>query len=169
MIVAGPGYISHKQLPLVSDIFYHGKLTYLLPTGTNPDEWKTVIGFPDYCYQNSIAFPQIIWDMCKLYFENNENAVKAINMLEPLRSDLIRLAATIYPRGRVQIESVLTLLERYPVLLERFDELVFDRSLAARELLSHVLYEIFLVEGYKGAVDYLQFNTRTPDRFFSAC
>ena len=73
-----PSYLNKYCLPYASDIFYHGHLTYFLPTGFMPQEMKTVFEFPQYCRSRAIALPNIIWDMCKLYFENDIEANECV-------------------------------------------------------------------------------------------
>jgi len=165
MSVVGPGYLSHNCLPYASDIFYHGNLIYLLPTGFHPIELNSVIEFPTYCYDHSIAFPEIIWEMCSLYFENSKDATEALDIIEPLRGRFIQIIATSYPRGRTAIRSAKQLLVANPSLQECFEKTAFDLRFAARELLSHVLFEVFIEEGYKGAVKYLRANSKEPEEF----
>lgn len=165
MIVVGPGYLNHNCLPYASDIFYHRNLIYLLPTGFHPIELHSVSGFPRYCYDHSIAFPKIIWEMCSLYFENGIAAKEALDIIEPLRERFINIIATIYPRGRTAIRSAKQLLMEHPLLQECFERTPFDIRFAARELLSHVLFEVFIEEGYKGAVKHLRANSEKPEEF----
>jgi hypothetical protein len=163
MVVVGPGYLNHNCLPYASDIFYHKNLIYLLPTGFHPIEMNSVIEFPSYCYDHSIAFPKIIWEMCSLYFDNSKAANEALDIIEPLRGKFIKIVATSYPRGRTAIRSAKRLLMVHPSLQECFERTAFDIRFAARELLSHVLFEVFLEDGYKGAVKYLRANSEKPE------
>jgi len=166
VIVVGPGYLSPNCLPYASDIFYHKKLTYLLPTGFHPVELKAVIEFPRYCFDHSIAFPEILWEMCSLYFDNSKAAQEALDIIEPLRGSFIQIIATIYPRDRAAIKSAKQLFMAHPSLQECFRKTDFDMRFAARELLSHVLFEIFMEGGYEGAVNYLRVNSKNPEEFF---
>lgn len=165
MIVVGPGYLSPKNLPYASDIFYHRNLVYLLPIGFHPIELRSVSEFPRYCYDRSIALPEIIWEMCKLYFENSRDAKEAFDLIEPLRGRFISIIATVYPRDVTAITNTKRLLIEYPVLDQCFKNMPLDMRFAARELLSHVLYEVFIKEGYKGAVEYLRENSENPEEF----
>jgi len=163
MVIVGPGYLNQKCLPYASDVFYHDRLIYFLPTGFHPLELHSVLEFPRYCYDNSIALPGIIWEMCNLYFENGKAATESINLIEPLRKKFVTIAGAIYSRDRSAIDKSRKLLAEHPLLYEGFQKTAFDLRFAARELLSHVLFEIFIQEGYKGAVEYFRANTNNPD------
>jgi hypothetical protein len=60
MVVVAPGYLNEKSLPYASDIFYHNKLLYFLPTGFHPIELNSVGLFPDFCKSHEVAMPQIL-------------------------------------------------------------------------------------------------------------
>jgi hypothetical protein len=163
MAIVGPGYLNLNYLPNASDIFYHEKLIYFLPTGFHPIELNSIIEFPSYCFDKSIALPSIIWDMCNLYFECDKAAEECLDIIEPLREKFVKIIATIYPRDWSAIDDSRKLLVKYPLLYENFKKTVFDLQFAARELLSHVLYEIFILEGYNGAIKYLRANSKNPE------
>lgn len=165
MVVVGPGYLSPNSLPYASDIFYHRNLIYLLPTGFHPIELHSVSEFPRYCYDHSIALPEIIWEMCEMYFENTSAAKEAFDIIEPLKGRFISIITTIYPRDITAITDTQRLLIEYPLIEETFQNMPFDIRLAARELLSHVLYEVFIEEGFEGAVEYLRVNSEKPEQF----
>lgn len=165
MLIICPGYLNDISLPLASDILYHKKLLYFLPTGFHPIELHSVAGFPSYCLQNSIALPSIIWEMCNLYFENGKVAIDCIDKIEPLRGKSITIAASSYARSRKMINESKKILNTHTELFELFKAVELDLRFAARELLSHVLFEIFLDVGLKGAIEYLQDNSRKPEDF----
>lgn len=56
-----PDYLCHNTLPYASDIFYHRKIVYTLPTGFHSEETNAVINFPEYCKKNSIFLNDIVW------------------------------------------------------------------------------------------------------------
>lgn len=147
-------------MPYASDIFYHGHLTYFLPTGFMPQEMKTVFEFPQYCRSRAIALPNIIWDMCKLYFENDIEANECVDILDPLRKEHITFALCVYPRNIEMINEAKEFINQHPSLLGIFERTEIDLKFAARELLSHVLYEVVLEKGIPGAVDYLRINSK---------
>ena len=165
MLVVAPGYLNERCLPYASDIFYHKRLLYFLPTGFHPLELHSISVFPQYCYGRSVTMPTLIWEMCNLYFENSKRAVVCLEILEPLRKQHILVATTSYPRDRTAIELVLTMLRNHPELLSAFFATDLDLPFASRELLSHVLFEIFLDEGYQGSIKYLRDHANSPDSF----
>src|SRR5271157_4229436 len=165
MIVVAPGYLNEKSLPYASVIFYHNQLLYFLPTGFHPIELKNVGLFPEFCRSHGIAMPQLLWTMCDLYFQNSKSASDCINILEPFRKKHVVIAMASYPRDRTAINAAQRLLLENPRLLSTFEIIDLDFRLLAREILSHVLYEIFIEEGYKGAIDYFRANASTPDQF----
>lgn len=165
MVIVGPGYLNHKSLPYASDIFYHKRLIYFLPTGFLPVELRSVLEFPGYCHNNSIALPGIIWEMCKLYFENSKDTRESLDIIEPLRKEFIGIAISGYPRNRIAIDKTKRLLAEHPSLYETFKKTGVDLQFAASELLSHVLFEVFHEEGYKPAIEYLRANSKNPDDF----
>jgi hypothetical protein len=85
MLVVAPGYLNEHCLPYASDIFYHKRLLYFLPTGFHPLELHSIALFPQYCHEHSVVMPKLIWEMCHLYFENSKRAVGCLDILEPLR------------------------------------------------------------------------------------
>jgi hypothetical protein len=73
MLVVAPGYLNEHCLPYASDIFYHKRLLYFLPTGFHPLELHSISLFPQYCYGHSVAVPKLIWEMCNLVVLENNN------------------------------------------------------------------------------------------------
>jgi hypothetical protein len=165
MLIVAPGYLSDRTLPFVSDIFFHEKLLYFLPTGFHPLELHAVGGFPHYCHEHSVALPAILWEMCKLYFQNSPVAVKCLEALEPLRNKFVFIASTSYARDRQAIAASEKTIKDHPVLFECFKSTDFDLRFISRELLSHLLFEIFIEDGYNGTVTYLQDKSQSPDDF----
>lgn len=165
MILVGPNYLNSKILPFASDIFYHKKIGYLLPTGFHPTEINSVLEFPNYCKLNSIALPSLVWKMCDLYFENTRQALEASDILKPLHNDFITLIQTSYPRNRAIIDETKKFIKDNPKLLECFERTSIDLCFISREVLSHILFEIFIEEGYRGVVQYIRENFRTEDDF----
>ena len=100
MLLVAPGYLNERSLPYVSDVFYHDRVLYFLPTGFHPLELNSVALFPDYCYGHSIPMPQLIWTMCGLYFQNSRPASECIEILEPLRKKHVAIAIASYSRDR---------------------------------------------------------------------
>ena len=165
MIFVGPEYLNDETLPYISDLLYHERLLYSLPVGFHPIEINSVIEFPSYCSNHSIALPKIIWDMCHLYFENSKASISAIKKIEPLRNGPITIVMLSYPRNRAAIEETANMIKENPIFIEEFKKVNMDKRFLARELLSHVLYEVFLEEGFQGAIAYLQEKAKTPDDF----
>ncbi|AMU86005.1 hypothetical protein [Dehalococcoides mccartyi] len=158
--VVCPTYLNRENLPYAADIFYHGKITYFLPTGFHPLELQSVFEFPSYCRARSIAFPSIIWEMCKLYFENSIEAKDCIDILEPIKREHIVIAAPVYNRDIREIQETKQFMHKYPQLLEIFKSTEINLKFASRELMGHVLYENILEKGSAGSVEYLRRNCR---------
>ena len=110
--ILAPSYLSLTTLPLASDIFYHSRIIYTLPTGFVPLEVHAVAGFPEYCKSRQIALPKIIWNMCDAYFRCAEVASKAADILRPLRKRHILIVAPIYSRDTEAIDEAKVLLRR---------------------------------------------------------
>lgn len=162
--VVGPTYLNKNCLPFAADVFYHGKTTYFLPTGFHPLELQSVIEFPGYCKTRLIALPRVIWEMCRLYFENDIEAEECAEILKPLRKDHIIIAASIYNRDIKTINETKQFMQRYPQLFSIFMSTEFNLNFAARELMGHVLYENILENGLPGSVKYIRKNsTRVND------
>jgi hypothetical protein len=165
MAIIGPGYLNPKSLPYASDIFYHQNLTYFLPTGFHPVEINSVIEFPGYCHQNSIALPAVIWEMPQHYFSSAKASIEAAEVLEPLRNKVVKFVQPIYPRDRKIIEKTKLEILENPILLEKFKLADLDIQLISRELLSHILYELFLEVGFPGAIEYINDQFKSLDDF----
>jgi hypothetical protein len=163
--IVGPAYLSKRSLPYAADIFYHKKITYFLPTGFTPAELKSVAEFPNYCKSRSILFPDVIWEMCTLYFENNIEAFECANILEPLRKDHIVLANAIYNRDTRAINETKQFLSKYPQIYDMFLGTEENLNFAARELLGHVLFGIVVETSLDNAVKYLQKHIEKIDKF----
>jgi hypothetical protein len=163
MITACPGYISNKNLPLASDIFYHRKIRYLAPTGFTPVEINNVFDFPAYCDKKNIRLPGIIWEMCNSYFINSSNALQAFNIMEPLHENNYDMIMTSYPRDIKAIEKAKVFLIENPHLVKIFDDGLIDPLIVSRETLSHILYGVYLESGNDGAVSYIMNNSKTID------
>jgi hypothetical protein len=163
MAIVIPEYLSKRSLPLASDIFFHQNIIYFLPTGFHPTEINSVLDFPDYCKKNEVALPYTIWDSCRLYFEADKEALECVKILEPFRRNFIKFVLPIYPRGRKEIDDCKVTLKENPDIYKDFKETALDLTFVSRELLSHILYEIFLEEGYEGAVKYIKENFTSID------
>jgi len=166
MIFVGPGYINENCLPLASDIFYHGQIVYFLPTGFHPIEIHSIVEFPGHCARESIPFPAIFWEMFNPYFENSKVAKEALEVIEPLRRKYIKAIMLSYPRGKNAINETKELISANQRIYESFKETDFDIKFIARELLSHLLFEVFIEDGFNGVVKYLRENTKSPDDLF---
>lgn len=166
MPIVAPTYISDRTLPYASDIFYHGRLTYFLPTGFHPIEAHSIAGFPGYCGGASIALPKWIWDFCRSYFENTTNALQCLKTLAPLRERHVTFVAAAYPRGQAAIEHAREILRAHPPIRQAIERVDLDMAFVSREVMSHVLFEIFLEDGYKGAVRYFRDNSASADATF---
>lgn len=165
MAIVIPEYLSKRSFPLASDIFFHQKVTYFLPTGFHPTEINSVLDFPDYCKKNEVALPYAIWDSCRLYFEASKDALESAKILEPFKRDFIKFIIPVYPRGRKQIDECKVILKENPDIYKDFKEIALDLTFVSRELLSHILYEIFLEEGYEGVIKYIMENSASADDF----
>jgi hypothetical protein len=163
MPIVAPTYISDRTLPYASDIFYHDRLTYFLPTGLHPIEAHSIAGFPGYCSGASIALPKWVWDFCYSYFENTINALQCLKTLAPLRERHITVVATAYPRDRAAIERSKEILRTHPLIRHAIERVDLDMAFVSREVMSHVLFEIFLEDGYNGAVQYFKNNSVSTD------
>ena len=161
--VVGPTYLNKKNLPFAADIFYHGKIVYFLPTGFHPIELKSVFEFPNYCRERSIALPGVIWEMCNLYFENSIEAKECVDILEPIRKDHLVIAAPVYSRDVKAIKKTKKFMHKYPQLYGIFTRTELNLNFAARELLSHVLYEVVLERSMEGAAEYLRRHCKKID------
>lgn len=165
MAIVIPEYLSKKTIPLASDIFYHKNITFFLPTGFHPIEINNVLDFPLYCKENDIALPHTIWSSCRLYFDADIEALECLKILEPFRNKFIKFVLPVYPRGRNQIDECKVILRENPAIYESLKAIPHDTTLVSRELLSHILYEIFLEEGYEGAVKYINQHITSQDDF----
>lgn len=103
--------------------------------------------------------------MCKLYFENIIEAKECVDILEPLRKDNIIIASAIYNRGIKTINDTIEFIHKYPKLYDTFKGTNVDLKFAARELFSHVLYEVVFEKGIEGAVEYLREYCKNVDNF----
>ena len=119
-----------------------------------------------YCHGASIALPKWVWDFCALYFENTKATLRCLDILAPLRVKHVAIISAAYPRGRAAIDHAKELLEKHPSLLQAISYVDLDMSFVSREVLSHVLFEIFLEEGYKGALQYFKDNSKSADAVF---
>jgi hypothetical protein len=160
--IVAPDYVSDLCLPYASDVFYHQRVIYSLPVGFTPLEFWAVAGFPSYCRGESVELPELIWDMCNSYFEAGEEAVRASAKIEPLRKTYALIVQLVYARDRDRIAAAKELLVAHPALMDAFEQVNIDRRLVGRELLSHVLYEVFIQDGYDGAIRYLKEVAGTP-------
>lgn len=165
MAIVIPEYLSKKSLPLASDIFFHQNIIYFLPTGFHPIEINNVLDFPDYCKKKEVALPYIIWDSCRLYFEADKESLECAEILEPFRRSFIKCVLPIYPRGRKEIDDCKVFLKENQDIYEDFKKIALDLTFVSRELLSHILYEIFLEEGNEGAIEYIRENMSSIDDF----
>jgi hypothetical protein len=157
-----PTYLSRSNTPSVSSLLYQEKLTFFMPTGFTPKEFQSVAEFPQYCRNNSVSLPGWIWSFCEQYFQNSDEALVCATTLEPLRG-LVNIVATSYNRNRAAIDSSRNLLFEHPHLLNTIRNMRLRTPFVAREVLSHVLYEVFLEEGHSGCVEYLREHTATPE------
>ena len=82
--------------------------------------------------------------------------------LEPLRG-LVSIVATSYNRDKAAIDWCRNLLFENPHLVETVRNTRLAMPFVAREVLSHVLYEVFLVEGHRGCVEYFREHAATPE------
>jgi hypothetical protein len=103
--------------------------------------------------------------MCDLYFKSGKTAKESVDILEALRPTAITTISTIYPRNREAIQDAKRLLQKNSDLLKLLEGVNLDPRFAARELLSHVLYEIFLEDGLKGVIKYLEEEAIGPNEF----
>lgn len=165
MIIHVPTYLNRRTLPLVSDLLYHSKVFYFLPTGTHPLEFRNVLRFPRYCTSKSIELPALVWEMCELYFVNTKEAAYCAEILQPLIGSNILVVTPIYPRDRAAIEKAKQLIENHPSLSNALASVELDPKFLAREFLSHILFEIYLENGINGSIKYIYENSRTETEF----
>lgn len=149
-----PGYLSYRTLPYVSEIFYHNQITYALPTGITPIEWENVLKFPEYCKKHSIALPQLFWEMPNQYFECAKEAIECSKILEPLGKRIFK-CGFIYARDTRAVEEAEQKVVDNKELLNAFLISAADFNLLSREVLSHILYEVYLEVGMEGLETYI--------------
>ena len=166
MLIVAPTYLSESSLPYASDILYHNRFAYCLPTGFHPIGAHSVAGFPTYCSETSTALPKWVWDSCGSYFESARIALSCLEILAPLREKHIAVISTVYARDRAAIDNAKGLLRAHPSLKRALTHVDLDMRFVSREVLSHVLFEIFIEEGYRGAIDYFRENSQSPDTIF---
>ena len=162
-VLVAPEYLSRRCLPSPADVFYHRRLVYFLPTGFLPQEISAVCEFPARCRRQAIAFPPFVWDACNQYFQNSLDASEALVVLEPLRASHIDVALSSYPRDINAIAETRARMKAMPSLRQAIFDARVPERMVARELLSHVLFEVALERGQDGAVDYLKEGTSSPD------
>lgn len=165
MKLVAPDYLSYSTLPFASDIFYHGKITYSLPTGFTPKELNAINEFPGYCLQKQIPQPMIIWDYCQAYFINSYEAYECTKILSPLR-EYVSFTQFIYPRDITKINESLSAISDNNQLYLNFQSAYNNIPFIAREFLSHLLFEVVIESGLGGACDYLQKHIGKTDKFF---
>src|SRR2546429_9560391 len=100
MPLVAPAYLSERSLPYASDVLYHYRITYLLPTGFHPLEIHSVADFPAYCQRQAVALPMWVWDFCDGYFKNTRAASECLDILEPLRQKHLLIAQATYAPDR---------------------------------------------------------------------
>lgn len=159
-----PNYLCYDTLPEAADIFYHGSLTYLIPTGISPTEWENVLDFPQYCIEKNIDLPQKVWLMSKKYFECSRQAVECSDILQPLGKKILKIS-TIYPRDIEVIEKTRRELSSNKKLLESFKKSADDLRFLSRELFSHIFLEVYLEKGVEFVKDYIETNFSDEERF----
>jgi hypothetical protein len=164
-VVAAPTYLSPETLPFASDILYHGHIVYFSPTGILPEEWSAVAGFPAHCREKRIGLPQIVWEMCKGYFESSQLAFRAAEILRPLQPAHVLIVLTSYDRDVKAVRKAKAVLQQHPELLELFGHVRPEFPFLSRELMSHLFLDLFMQEGYAGVVRYLGKEADSPDRF----
>ena len=126
--VIAPGYICPSYLPYASDIFYHNKISYFLPTGFLPTELDAVYVFPEYCSKHNLKLPEIVWEMFNYYFKASEQALTAANILSPLKGEYVDFLIPIYARGIPPIKHCNNLLQHNLYLRDLFHLTNFDMS-----------------------------------------
>lgn len=154
-----PSYIAPNTLPYAADILYHKRLIYSMPTGFHPIELSNVYFFPEYCRKEGIALPKMYWNFCEKYFLNTKLALDCIKILDPLRvSGNIKIVQFIYSRGIKAISDAAELVDTNPDINNSIANCPLSIPFIARELLSHVLYEVYLEKdsSFKEVVAYLQ-------------
>ena len=165
MVIAAPGYLNEMTLPYASGIFYHGRILYFMPTGFHPMETQAVAMFPFFCSGNSKPLPELVWYMCENYFENAKNAAEAAKLLEPLRGSYVRIAQPVYLRNRAAIAEAEKLILGRPNLIDDFNRVDADFQFISREVLSSLLYEPFMEDGFNGVIAYISEKATTPEQF----
>lgn len=163
--VVCPNYLCYDTLPYAADIFYHGNLTYFMPTGISQNEWENVIEFPRYCSERNIALPQIIWEMHNKYFECSKQAVECSKILEPLEHRILKISA-VYARDTNAISKCRKELCNNPRLLECFSKSADDLNFLTRELFSHIFLEVYFEGGFNLIKEYLEINFRNQETIF---
>lgn len=158
MKVIVPEYLNNRTLPYVSDVFYFDEINYIKPTGFIPKEYKLVFEFPFYCKEKNIELPQFVWEMCDKYFINDKIFLENLKIIEPLRGNMVNVNAIAFDRGIDAINKAKILLSENLDLQCYIDNLSIDFNYISREMMSHVLYEIFLIEGYEGSINYMRKN-----------
>ena len=165
LVIVAPSYLSLETLPYASDIFYHGRIVYFGPTGIHPDEWDAVARFPAYCESERIALPQIVWQMCKGYFECSRLAAEAADILSPLQQDHVSLVLTVYDRDVEAVRRAKATLRKHPDLVGLFGCAEAEIPFLSREFMSHLFCDLYMRDGYEGVVDYLGNEADSSDHF----
>lgn len=163
--VVCPDYLCKDTLPYAADIFYHGNLTYFMPTGFTPSEWENVMEFPQYCAERNISLPQIIWEMQKKYFECSKQAVISSKILEPFGKKILKVL-TSYPRDIAAISEARLEIKRNNKIMEKFLGIEIDFNFLTRELFSHVFLEVYLEGGFEYVRYYLETNFSNQEKMF---
>lgn len=155
MFLVGPDYLCKKNLPYVADIFYFKNIVYTLPTGFTQEELNNIYIFPKICEENNIMLPKIIWEMCNKYFDNTVDAFECTQIIKPFLNDKIKIIQPIYARDIEAIKKSLLMLKENDELYKSIIGSDLSFSFYSREVLSHVLFEVYIELGFDGTIKYI--------------
>ena len=163
-VLVVPEYASPDVLPYASDILYHGRLVYTMPTGIAPEQADAVASFPEYCKQHDLAMAPAVWQLLRAYWDNAPLAGECVDLLRPF-GDRVAFWAVVYARDETAIERARSLLTDHPDLMDAFAITEWSVPFLAREIMSHVLFELRLERGIDHAARYLQEHLGSFEKF----
>jgi hypothetical protein len=159
-----PGYLSDDVIPEVADVLYFDQMLYWLPTGFTDTEYDAIANFPEYCVEEGVGLPDIVWGLLTWYREADARALNTAQILKPLKADsVVKYILPIYGRGRKEVDVAAAALSADENLRSCLGRAPFDTHLFARELVGHALFGVFVETGYEGSIRVLRDSTKSDE------